>query len=104
MWSGSIVIFPPSDFISVPLKLWLMLILPIAVRIFLSWCNVYEVREDEIFLYKKNRYFFFSIENLWSLELLGIGKCSSLSLFPFFLDTGGNDWFLTQADFLPAEL
>ena len=103
MWSGSIVIFPPSDFISVPFKLWLMLILPVAVRIFLSRSNVYEMREDEIFLYKKNRYFF-SIENLWSLELLGIGKCSSLSLFLLFLDTGGNDWFLTQADFLPAKL
>lgn len=54
--------------------------------------------------YTKRIVTFFSIENLRSLELLGIGKCSSLSLFLLFLDTGGNDWFLTLADFLPAKL
>lgn len=43
------------------------------------------------FFYTKIIVPFFSIENLWSLELLGIGKCSSLSMFLLFLDTGGND-------------
>lgn len=57
MWSGSIVIFPPSDFKSVPLKLWLRLILPIAVRIFLLWSILYGTRKDEIFD-KKDVFFF----------------------------------------------
>ena len=35
--------------------------------------------------------------------MLGIGKCSSLSVFFLFLDTGGNDRFLTQVDCLPAK-
>ena len=60
MWSGSIVIFPPSDFISVPLKLWLRLILPIAVRIFLLWSILYGTRKDEIF--DEKDVFFFPLE------------------------------------------